>query len=234
MDNATAVEKHASRETALERLGRQSGEFATAISRMVVLALILTPVLLLSFLTVDLPLRSLDRFWAPDAPMRPSNWLAIGGFIMALAPLVGILITRRYGGDEASRVITAAWGVAAVAVFAELSYLAPVLTAADFPPVRFTVVFVASAMAAQYIAVNAYDVARGGGKWWRAPLYGALAGYFFAGLIYFPAMFWGAGAPWLHWLVGDFAIKAALAFAFLPIYAILRKPLRPKGGFGGI
>jgi len=234
MEPATPVEtRRPVRITALQRLMDQSSEFFSGLTRMTLLAAILTPVLLVAFLTIDLPVRVFDGAAGGDFAVRPSNWLTRGGLVMALAPLLAILFSRRFGGDEASRAITASWGVAALAVFAELSYLAPALEPQDFPGARFTMVFVASAMAGQYIAVNVYDVARGGGQWWRAPLYGALSGYFVHVLIYFPVAFWGQGAPWLNWMVGDFAIKAMLAFAFLPVYGLLRRKLRPRGGFGG-
>ncbi len=234
MESSAAVEKRRQRETALSRLLRQTGEFATAISRLSLLAVILTPIFLASFLTVDLPMHVFDGVFGGDTALRPSNWLTRGVFIMTLAPLIAILFARKYGGDEASRAITAAWGVAAIAVFAELSYLAPALEAGDMPPVRFTVVFVAAAMASQYIAIGVYDVARGGGKWWRAPLFAALGGNIAFLLIYFPGIYWGAAAPWLSWAVSGFAVQMVLAGLFLPFYALVRRRLRPKGGFGGI
>ena len=229
-----ATEQHNPRETALQRFARQSGEFATGLARMGALAAILTPLLLASFLTADLPMRAFDGLVGADIALRPSNWLSHGGFIMGFAPLIAILFARKYGGEEASRAITAAWGIAALAVFAELSYLAPALEAGDMPPVRFAVVFVVSAMAAQYMAVSLYDVVRGGGRWWRAPLLSALGGYITYALIYFPGLMIGSGVPWLNWMVAGFAIYALLAVAFLPVYLMLRKPLKPRGGFGGI
>lgn len=234
MEASAAVERRQPRETAMQRLARNMGEFATSLSRLAMLSVILTPILLVSFLTVDLPMRAFDGVVGADTVLRPSNWLSRGGFVMAFAPLVAILFSRKYGGDEASRAVTASWGLAAVAVFAELSYLAPALEDGDMPPVRFTVVFVASAMAAQYFAASAYDIMRGGARWWRAPLIAALSSYGVAALIYFPGVYLGAGVPWLNWMVGDFAIKAVIALAFLPVYAMLKKSLRPKGGFGGV
>lgn len=228
-----AVEKRQPRETALQRLLRHSGELATSLSRMVMLSVILTPVLLTSFLTVDLPLRAFDGLFGGEPVLRPSNWLSWGSFIIAFAPLITILFARKYGGDEASRAVTASWGIAAIIVFAELSYLAPALEDGDMPTVRFTVAFVASAMAAQYMAASLYDVSRGGGKWWRAPLIASFGGFLVHAFIYFPGMMWGTGAPMLNWMVAGFAINAMLSIGFLPIYGLLRKPLRPKGGFGG-
>lgn len=228
-----AVERHQTPETAVERFARQSAAFAMALTRMLMLAAILTPVLLVAILTVDLPLHLFDRFAGEAVASRPSNWLSRGGFIMALAPLLVILFARKYGGDEASRAVTASWGLAALAVFAELSYLAPSLEDGDLPSVRFTVFFTGSAMAAQYVAASVYDVVRGAMRWWRAPLYAALCGYFVHALIYFPGVYMGTGAPWLNWFIGDFAVKSFLALAFLPVYGLLRRRLKPKGGYGG-
>ena len=228
-----AVEKRQPQETALQRLTRHSGELATALSRLVFLSVILTPVLLTSFLTVDLPMRGFDGLFGSDPVLRPSNWLSWGGFIIAFAPLITILFARKYGGDEASRAVTASWGIAAIIVFAELSYLAPALDDGDMPSVRFTVAFVASAMAAQYMAASLYDVARGGGRWWRAPLMASMGAFLVYAFIYFPAVMWGTGVPMLNWMVSGLTINAILAIAFLPFYGGLRKMLRPKGGFGG-
>ena len=234
MEAYSAVEKRRPiRETAAEKFARQTAEFFAAMARMVVLTVILTPVLLASFLTVDIPMRFFDGLVGGDLAVRPSNWLSRGAVIMAMTPLLAILFARRVGGDEASRAITAAWGVAALAVFAELSYLAPALEDGDFPPVRFTMVFVVSAMAAQYVAIGVYDVARGGENWWRAALYGALGGYITYALIYFPGIYIGVKAPWLNWMIGDFAIKALFAFLFIPVYGALRRTLKPTMGFGG-
>ncbi|MEL7487900.1 MAG: hypothetical protein AAGJ87_11865 [Pseudomonadota bacterium] len=227
------VERHASQETPLEKLIRHIGEFGVAFLRTFLLAAIFTPVLLASFLTVDLPVHVFDRFFNTPV-LKPGAWLVWGNVAMALGPMLAVLIARRYGGDEASRVITASWGIAAIAAFAEISYLAPTLVDGDFPSPKFVVVFVVSAMLAQYVAAGAYDVTRGGGGWWRAPLYSVMSGYAVGALVYFPAIYWGAGAPWPNWLVGDLSVKLLMAFAFLPIYALLRRSLRPRGGFGGM
>lgn len=233
MEPSVAVEKHRSRETALERLVRHTGEFFSALLRLVGLALLLTPLLLISLLTVDIPMRRFDFLAGGNALLRPSHWLSWGLFIMSIAPLTAILFTRKFGGEEASRAVTASWAIAALAVFAGLSYLAPALEDSDMPPARFAVAFVASAMAAQYMAVNIYDIARGGGRWWRAPLFAALGGGLTFTFIYFPGLYWGAPAPWLNWAVASLAIHAGLVAAFLPMYALARRALRPKGGFGG-
>lgn len=233
MEAATAIEhRRPVRETPAQRLARETAAFVKGLLRMFILAAVLSPVLLFSFLTVDQPVRSFDHLF--DAPaLKPGNWLFVGSLVMGLGAPLAVLMTRRFGGEEASRAVTAAWGVAAVMTFAELSYLAPALEASDFPSVRFVVAFVAGAMIGQYIAIAAYDITRGGGRWWRAPLIATLCGFAAHSLIYFMIAYWNAKAPWLNWMVSDFAVKALTAFAFLPVYKFLQKPLRPTGGYGG-
>ena len=220
------------RETPAQKLARETGAFVRAVVRMTVLALIFTPILLLSFLTVDLPVRGFDQMFDNPA-LKPSNWLSVGGLIMCGGAFLAILYARRFGGDEASRAVTAAWGLAAVATFAELSYLAPDLQSQDFPSVRFVVAFVAGALVGQYVAIGVYDVTRGGGAWWRAPTFAALSGFAAHSLLYFMIAYWKVSAPWFNWMVADFAVKTILGFAFLGAYWMLQKPLRPMGGYGG-
>lgn len=233
MEEILAVEQRRPvRETPLEKLVRESGAFSAALFRLAWLTALLTPVLLASFLTLDLAVFRFDQIF-DAAAQKPSNWLSVGGIVMTCAGLLVILFSRRYGGDEASRAITASWGVAAIVVFAGLAELAPVLQDSDFPAARSVVAFVASAMLGQYVAVHFYDVLRGGGAWWRAPLIAALAGLGLQASIFYPWAFWGGDSPWFFWMLADFSVKAAAAAAFLPVYKLFQRALRPKGGFGG-
>lgn len=232
MDDVVATEQRSPKQTPLQQFFKNLADFGESLFRTFVLSAMLLPVLLASFLTVDLPLRAFDHFFAAPI-LRPSVWLSWGGAIMSLAPLLAILYARRWGGDEASRVVTASWGVAALLVFAEISYLAPQLSAEDFPTTRFVAAFVISAMAAQYFAAAFYDVTRGGGAWWRAPLYAAMAAYAVGAFLYYPIAYWGSGAPWPNWIIGDLMVKLVFAFAFLPIYHMFKRTLRPRGGYGG-
>ncbi|MEZ5916289.1 MAG: hypothetical protein R3C40_01745 [Parvularculaceae bacterium] len=164
MEVAAAVEtRRPIRETPAQRLLRETRAFFAALTRVILLSAILIPILLAAFLTVDLPIHSLDQFFSLPS-VKPGNWLTMGLFIMSLAPLVAILIARRFGGDEASRVITASWGVAALLTFAEISYLSPLLEDGDMPSVTFVVAFVGGAMVGQYVAAAVYDVIRGAGQ----------------------------------------------------------------------
>jgi uncharacterized PurR-regulated membrane protein YhhQ (DUF165 family) len=219
-------------ETGVERLMRQTTSFAAGLLRLSVLAAILTPVLLVSFLAADIPVYVFDRLFDPQA-LKPSHWLSVGALVLAAATPLAILVTRRYGGEEASRAITASWMIAAILVFAGLSRLSPKLNESDLPSVRFVVAYVASAMICQYVAAAVYDITRGGGAWWRAPLIAALIGFGVQAVIYFPAVYWKVSAPWFNWMVADFAVLAFGAFAFLPLYRLLMGMVKPLGGYGG-
>ncbi len=226
-----SVEQYRQRETPLQRLIRQTGTFFVGLTRLAFLCALFTPILLAAFLTLDLPVYALDHFFT-SASLKPGNWLTWGQVIMLGGAMASVLMARRFGGDEASRVIVASWGIAAVASFAELAYLAPVLAPGDIPSAQFIGAFVGSSMVAQLVAAGFYDVARGG-VWWRAPFYALLAGFAVQNLFYYPVVYWTQAAPWLNWLVVDFAVKTMFAAGFLGPYWFLRKRLRPQGGFGG-
>lgn len=233
MEFAAAVEtRRPIKETPLEKLGREARAFAAALARVAALSAILIPVLLLSFLTLDIRVYGFDHFFA--APLaKPSNWLSVGYFLMAAGPAIVILIARRFGGEEASRVVTASWAVAAFAAFAGVSYLSPELEDGDLPGVAYTIAFVGSSVLSQFVAAGVYDITRGREAWWRAPLFAALAAYLSQAFLYVPIAYFGSAAPWMNWAVEDVALKSLLAVVFLGVYRVMMKALRPRGGFGG-
>jgi uncharacterized PurR-regulated membrane protein YhhQ (DUF165 family) len=220
------------RETPLERLGREFTKFLAGLARLAALCALLLPLLIISFMTVDLPIYAFDHFFSMQT-LKPSHWLRVGLVLMALAPLLVILIARRYGGEEASRVVTASWAIAALGAFAGVSYLAPTLVDGDLPGVGYVAGFVGAGIMSQYMAAGLYDLTRGRENWWRAPLYAALGGYILHGLIYFPTVYWNSNAPWANWMVVALFFEATLAAAFLGPYRLLRRALRPRGGYGG-
>jgi uncharacterized PurR-regulated membrane protein YhhQ (DUF165 family) len=233
LEFATAVEtRRPIKETPLERLGREARRFGASLVRVALLAGLLIPVLLFSFLTVDIPFRGFDHFFGLS-PVKPGNWLSAGYFAIAAGPAIAILIARRFGGEEASRVITAAWAVAAFAAFAGFSYLSPQLEDGDMPSVAFMIAFVGSSILSQFVAAAIYDLTRGGGAWWRAPFFASLCAYLTQTFLYFPIAYWTSVAPWMNWMVEDIGLKAFVIVAFLGVYRVLMKKLKPRGGFGG-
>lgn len=233
MEIAAAVEtRRQIKETPLEKLAREVRAFGVSLARVAVLSFLLTPILIAAFLTVDIPFYGFDHFF-PTPAIKPGNWLSAGYFLMAAGPMLAILIARRFGGEEASRVITASWAVAAFAAFAGVSYLSPQLEDGDMPSARFVVAFVGSSILSQFVAAAVYDVTRGREAWWWAPFFAALAAYVAETFLYFPIAYWTSIAPWVNWMVEDIALKAMLIVIFLGVYRLLMKRLKPRGGFGG-
>ncbi len=233
MDIPAAVEqRRPTKETPLERLARLTREFLSALFRVALLSSLLLPILIFSFLYVDVPFRGFDHIFG-NAISKPGNWLSIGFLVMALAPFLVIFISRRFGGEEASRVVTASWTIAAIATFAGVSYLAPALESGDMPSVAFVVGFVGSSILAQFAAAAVYDITRGSERWWRAPFFAGLAAFLAQAFIYFPAAYWGSNAPWPNWLIQYVALAAVGIVIFLGGYRLLMRSLRPRGGWGG-
>lgn len=233
MEIAAAVEtRRPIKETPLEKLARETRVFFSALLRVAALSAILTPVLVLSFVTLDIRVHAFDHFF--EIPLaKPSNWLSLGYLLMAAGPAIVILIARRFGGDEASRVVTASWAFAAFAAFAGVSYLSPELDDGDLPGVAYTVAFVGSSILSQFVAAAVYDITRGREAWWRAPFFAALSAYLAQAFLYLPISYWGEDAPWMNWVVEDVALKSLLAVMFLGVYRAMRKVLKPRGGYGG-
>ncbi len=233
MEVVSAVEtRRPIKETPLQKIGREARKFAEALIRVAMLSAALIPILLAAFVTVDIPYRGFDHFFSMG-PVKPGNWLSLGYFVMAAGAPVIILIARRFGGEEASRVVTASWAAAAFAAFAGVSYLSPVLEDGDMPSTAFVIAFVGSSIVSQFIAGAVYDITRGGEKWWRAPFFALLSAYLAQTFIYFPVAYWTSVAPWVNWMVEDIALKSILIVGFLGLYRMLMKSLRPRGGYGG-
>ena len=232
MEVSVAVENRRPHETPMQRLLRAVQEFFSGLLRTALLAACLFPIIFMAFLTVDIPVKGYDH-WFQSTALKPGNWLSTGGLLLNLAPMIVVLVARRFGGEEASRAVIAAWGLAAIAAFAEFTYLAPQLEGVEFPGLNFLIAFVAAAMSGQLFTAAVYDLTRGGGAWWRAPFYGLLSGYFLHVLLYYPIAYWTSKAPWPNWAVTDFAIKAVMASLFVALYYLLRKKIKPRGGFGG-
>lgn len=233
MEVAAATEQRRPiKETPLERLRRETAALVGSLARTIGLSLVLLPLLLAGLLTIDIPVHALDHY-ASNAVLRPSQWLTRGGVLLALAPMLVVLFARRYGGDVAASVVTTAWTFCALLAFAEIAYLAPQLNETDFPKTQFVIGVVSSAMVSQYVAAGVYDVIRGGGRWWRAPLYALLIAFGIQLVIYYPIVYCGANVPSAHWFVAEFSVKAAMSLGFLALYFLLRHRLKPKRGFGG-
>lgn len=223
-------------ETATDRFNRQLRVFLRGVWKVVRHAMLLVPLLVTCILLLDLPLRLYDGIAGGQDNISPSNWLSWGEGLLVLSLFILICIARCHGAEFASRVMSVAWLMAAAFVAGLLFYLAPQLAPGDLPGTRFMLAFFGSWYFGQLIAVHVYDITRGG-RWWRAPFYGLVFGFGVQCAFYFPAVYMGVGemhnVPWVSWMIIDFWIKALLALAFLPVYRMLKRSLRPVMGLGG-
>jgi len=215
-----------------ERFLERMREVGAEAGRVALAAAGLTPVFFAAFLTLDLPVGWFDGFARSTPALQPSLWLSAGDIWMSIGLLALFLPTRRRGAQEGMRVAFAAWAAAIVLTVIQLSALAPVLGPGDLPGARFVVGFALSWIAGQAAAVAVYDLTRGR-DWWRAPLYGALWGFYVQAVAYFVLVYAGTGAPWMNWIAADMMIKTGLAALFLPVYRLFRSSFRPVAGLGG-
>ena len=208
---------------------------ARGLERLVIVAglsVFVLPLLLAAIVTLDLPIGWFDG-WAPSAGFRASNWLSRGEVLLTASVFLLILMTRRYGSVIVGRVQGLSWLLAVGISALMLVYLAPDLSQADMPRGRYVLGVVVSWFFGQTVAVQTYDAVRGG-RWWRAPFYGALFGLLAQVLIFFPVAYGNAAVPWGRWMLLDFSIKVLAAAAFLGLYWLLRRRIAPRGGLGGV
>ena len=214
---------------------RMARGFARFLERVVVicgLSVFVLPLLLAALITLDLPLGWFDG-WATRDSLRASNWLSRGEALLTASVLLLLLMTRRYGAGLVARVQGLSWLLAIGSAALMLLYLAPSLDQADMPRGRYVIGVVVSWYVGQHVAITIYDLVRGG-RWWRAPFYGALFGLAAQSLLFFPIAYGGSGVPLPVWMLLDLCLKVLAAAAFLGPYWLLRRRIEPRGGLGGL
>lgn len=228
----TVTERFNQRDTSSRyQLERTIGRLADETLTVIAAAAWLLPFVVLSVLTVDLPARLFDG-WITAPALRPSLWLSRGDIFAWLGLVTAILVTRRFGGRIAALSLIVSWSVVFVLAVLMFLYLAPRLAPEDLPGWRFTAGFVGSWYAGAWIAINLYDLLRGG-RWWRAPLLAAVFGSITQSVVSFPLLFAGKDLPWGYWLVVNILLQTTLALLFLLPYHGLRRRIRPRPGLGG-
>ena len=184
-------------------------------------------------LTIDIPVRSFDYLFS-SAATKPSSWLTIGLAAMSLAPLVVILASRRYGGDEASlrrhsslvsrgrrcrRRTRHSRAGAGGGRFSQPAFHAfPRRRRHDEPVFRRGRLRRHSRrrrLVARAVFLGADRVRR-----LRPDLFSR-------------RILGERRARGRHWMIAAFALQALLSASFLLVYRWLRRPLRPRGGYGG-
>ena len=181
------------------------------------------------------PLTLLDGILSPaDQPeLYPSQWLSVGHAIVPVVFLLTNLVNRRYGEHFAIAHVIASWSCAAVLALAMIYRIDPDLPAAGaMPTVRVAAAFLAAMMLGQLAGVYVFDRTRGV-VWWNAPFYSAITSSFVAVLLFYVVGYAGGDWIWLNHMTIDVGVKAAMSFALLAPYLLLRPIVRPLGGLGG-
>ncbi|MEO1309796.1 MAG: hypothetical protein AAFV51_02355 [Pseudomonadota bacterium] len=226
-----AARKQPKDENPTEALLRSAQEAVTSGVRLSSMASGLALLMLVGILFLDIPIWRLDGLAASEG-LAPSNWLRVTDVFMALSVYGVLLATRRYGAETAGRAAMLAWAAVVVATTAVVAALSPQLEPGDMPSARFAAVFSLSWFCGHLVGAHMFDLARTT-LWWRAPLVGALWAFFLQSGFFFTGQFLGTDVPWPNWMMTDLMIKGAMAVAFLPIYASLRKSIPPRPGYGG-
>jgi len=202
----------------------------------------LTAPVLASVLTLALawqmraaPLTLFDGILSPPGrpEFYPSQWLTVGHAIVPVVFLLTNLVNRRYGEHYAIAHVIASWVCAALLALAMIFRIDPDLPGAgQIPILRVAAAFLGAMMIGQLAGVFVFDRTRSV-EWWRAPLYGALASSFLGMLLFYIAGYIGGDWIWLNRMSVDAGVKAAMSFALLVPYLLLRPVVRPLGGLGG-
>ncbi len=230
-ENLISEQKRVQEESAAAKLRRQFAVFMHRVWLLTRLSLVLVPIILFSVMLLDIPFRLFDGLTGDSPIFALSNWLSRGDLLLCFTFMFLLLITRSHGSVFVGRTVGLAWLLVTLIVVILLIYMAPNLNQSDLPSGRFLTGFLMSWYLGQLIAVYVYDYTRGG-QWWRAPLYGGVFGFAVQVGIYFPVIYGSSQAPWLSWMVIDFAMKVLIVLGFLPLYYSLRRSFKPYLGAG--
>ncbi len=188
---------------------------------------LLVPVLLLLTLLLAVYLYA-DAVVVPRMPLFAGASLTIADLVLPGCWTIIHLTNRRYGPTPSFIQLAAALALAGLIALinpGDIDHWLPVLPALSL---RAVLAFFAAFAVANFVAIIAFDAARGP-RWFSAPLAGsAVATFIYAGL-YYPLAFGGIGGDALvHFLIWLWEG----AVLMLPYY-MLRPAMRPLNGMNG-
>lgn len=196
-----------------------------------VVAAVLFPILALGAMSADMPIHFFDGL-SDRASLKPSSWLTWSDFWFGTSMFAMVLMTRRYGARIVTQGHAFAWLLLLIASFAMIALLAPQLTQEDLPRGSYVLGVAVSWYVGPVAAIHLYDLLRGG-RWWKAPLFGGLAGMLTQTAVFFLIAYSGTQTPWGMWWIADLLLKTGVVVGFIGIYSWLRKRLVPLPHLGG-
>lgn len=208
------------------------GLHAVAILTPPAIAVVITLVFAWQLRHVPLPI--FDGVLSPSGrpDLYPSNWLSVGHAVVPVVFLIANLVNRRYGEDLAIGHVLLSWMLVVATTIVLLGNGNQLVPAGEVPTVRIAAAFFGGMAIGQLAGAFVFDRTRGI-NWWNAPLYSALTSSFVATFLFYVIAYAGTDWVWLNHMSVDAGVKAAMAFALLIPYMLLRHIVRPLGGFGG-
>jgi uncharacterized PurR-regulated membrane protein YhhQ (DUF165 family) len=175
------------------------------------------------------PITLLDPFFTSGA-LAPGYWLTWGHLLIMFAFFAVMLTNRWLGPPYALAQVVIGWLIVLGGWLSVREFLES-MPGSLLPPSRVLWSFLVALGIAHIANIVIFDQARGK-PWWRAPFYGGLGAALVLPLLYWPLAKWSE-EPFLGRMVIDFAVKAAMVYVLLGLYALSRPLIRPRAGLGG-
>jgi queuosine precursor transporter len=143
-----------------------------------------------------------------------NHWLTWGGISYPVAFLVADVLNRRFGPGAARRV-------------AGVGFLSALVVSAWLATPRIALASGLAFLCSQLVDIHVFDRLRDR-RWWRAPLWGGIAGAILDTCLFFSVAFAGTGIHWVALLLGDLAVKLVVNTTMLaPFRAMMWNLARP-------
>ncbi|MEI9993624.1 MAG: hypothetical protein WDM91_03430 [Rhizomicrobium sp.] len=205
-------------------IGGRIGRMFRAVLRTVIPVLALCAALAALYLYMDTIL--------PYFADGPARWLTVSHLLVPLAFLAVHLTNRRYGPSYAFAQIVLSFAALGAAILFGGKVLALLLPDAAFPSIRMVASFGGAFFVAGFLAIVAFDGARGP-RWWTAPLTGSIVAALIFAPIFYAAAYVGTPTPWFaHMAIHAGLLVGGAVLTLIP-YWLLRRLVQPLPGFGG-
>ena len=171
-----------------------------------------------------------------DTPMEVfgigTGWLTLAHLLVPLGFYCVFMTNRRYGPAYAfAQVVSTLALVAALVLFAR-DTLDSFIPLAHAPALREALAFIGSFFFASFVAIVAFDGARGP-HWWTAPLIGFLVAAVLFASAFFAFQFAGTPTDWLGQSLSFMGLAAGEGLLLLIPFWVMRRMVPPMAGFGG-
>lgn len=201
---------------------------ARAVRRLILPVAGLFSLLALAYLYRTQPAELFDTTFAGI-----NTWLSLGAVGLPLTFLAVHLTNRRYGPGVAAAQILVTWLIVALAAL--IYPLEPRLELGAAPAgleSRMGLALAVALILAQCVALVAFDAMRSV-RWWNGPLHGFLWACIVFALVFFPAAYFGSGAPWVDHLGIYLGVSLMVSALSMVVYWIARPLVPPLPGFAG-